>query len=100
MGPEGKADVMRHLRGLGFNFNRRYPGVLDETTRDGDKGPLDHSFCGNIIDRSLDDHIWFDLPAVRLPLDRSGSILGIAFRGAAVCPFHDRVNVTLRQRTI
>ncbi len=50
--PERQADMMRHLRRFGFDFNRSHPHILGEAAGDRHPGPFDDRLGRDVVDRT------------------------------------------------
>src|SRR4029453_17052610 len=78
-------------------LNGRHPGILREAARHDEPRPFDDALDGNVVGRSLDDVVWFDLPPVFRPSHRWGRVLRIALRRTRIAPLHNGIDVTLVQ---
>ena len=91
---------MHHRRITRQNFHRCDPRVSFERRGQRDQFPLEHTLRRHFMRRQVHHRFRLDTPATGRPVNRRGRVLGIAFGGPAVDPFHQRVDLALLQRSI
>ena len=92
--------MVNHLRIAGTQFGGDHPHVFGKIRFDKDALVVDRARRRQVdVLRHLNDHVGFEVPSL-LERHRRESVPGIAFRGAAVGPGGQRLDIGIAQRLV